>query len=75
MASEYTTDGGVLSLPGTECQWTLRCNGRRCGPWTSPDAAVTAAAHHITGLRDWDRSLLAVPDDLLNLRPIGETFD
>jgi hypothetical protein len=57
---------------GSKGQWTIDFNGYRCGQWISPDDAVTAAARHMTGLVEWDRTLLAVPDDLLNWRPTGE---
>jgi hypothetical protein len=74
MPFEYATDGGVLRLLRAECQWTIEFNGRRRGPCTSPGDAVTAAAHHATGLREWDRTLFAVPDDLLNWRPFGDNL-
>jgi len=74
MPFEYITDGGVLRLLGTECQWTIEFNGHRCGLWISPDDAVTAAVRHTTGLRDWDRTRLPVPDDLLRWRPIGDNL-
>ena len=49
-------------------------NGKMRGRWTSPDAAATAASHHKTGLPEWDREQLAVPDDLLRWRPLGDSL-
>ena len=74
MAFEYATDGGIPRLLRTERQWTIEFNGHRCGAWTSPDDAVTAAACHAIGLREWDRARLAVPDNVLNWRPSGENL-
>jgi hypothetical protein len=74
MPFEYTTDGGVLRVLGTQCQWTIEFNGRRCGQWVSLDDAATAAARHMTGLRHRDNRLLMVSDELSSWRPIGDNL-
>ena len=74
MAFEYATSIGLLRLAQTDRGWVLNFVEDQGGIWTSPDAAVSAAARHETGLRAWDRANADVPDDLLDWRPLGESL-
>jgi hypothetical protein len=74
MAFEYPTPAGVVRLFGTSGGWFLQYRGRRRGEWHTPDAAAIAVARHQTGLPSWDREQVAVPDDLLDWRPLGDSL-
>jgi hypothetical protein len=74
MAFEYPTQAGVVRLIRAEGHWLLHYAGRRRGEWHSPDAAARAVAEHRTGLPSWDRKRVAVPGDLLEWRPLGESL-
>lgn len=74
MAFEYPTPAGVVRLIRTEGRWLLHYAGRRRGEWPTPDAAAVAVAQHRTGLPAWDRKRVAVPGDLLDWRPLGESL-
>jgi len=75
MPFEYATEGGIARLLGTQCQWTIEFNGRRWGRWVPlDDAAKTAAARRMSGLRDWDGTLPLMPGDLLSWRPTGDNL-
>ena len=74
MAYEYPTMAGVVRLFRIQQNWVMRFNGRQRGRWHSPDVAVVAIAQHQSGLSEWDRVRVAVPDDLLDWRPLGESL-
>jgi hypothetical protein len=74
MPYEYPTAGGVPRLLKAECRWAIEFDGCRRSRWTSPNAAAKAVARHSTALAAWDRSPLAVSDDLLRLWPIGDNL-
>ena len=74
MPYEHPTTGGVPRLSDAGCRWSIEFNGRRRSPWISSNEAVSAAVRHSTGSTLWDRSRLAVSNDLLRWRPIGENL-
>jgi hypothetical protein len=74
MAYEYQTAAGVIRLFRIGQRWAIDFNGCQMVRWQSPDDAVAAAAYHQTGLPGWDRTRLAVPDDVLRWRPLGESL-
>ncbi len=74
MAYECPTSFGLVRLLRTSCYWVIEYKGRQLGRWPSPDAAVAAAGHYKTDFPDWDQARLAVPDDLLRWRPLGESL-
>jgi hypothetical protein len=74
MAFEYPTEAGLLRLLKVGRRWTIEFNGSLCGRWPSPDDAVAAAVRHRTGLLGWDRTQIAVSDDLLRWRPVGDSL-
>lgn len=74
MAYECPTAAGVVHLLRAGGRWLIDFNGQRRGSWTSPDAAARAVSQHKTGLADWDRTQIEVPDDLLRWRPLCESL-
>jgi hypothetical protein len=74
MAFEYPTPAGTVRLIRSEGHWLLHYAGRRRGQWRTPDDAAMAVAQHQTGLSTWDRKRVAVPGDLLDWRPLGESL-
>ena len=74
MAYEYPTSAGMLRLLRIGRRWAIEFNGSLRARWLSPDDAVAAAAHHRTGLPDWDHTRLVVSDDVLRWRPLGESL-
>lgn len=74
MAYEYPIAEGTVQLVRDGQQWAIEFNGSQHGRWPSPDDAAMAVARHRTGLPEWDRSALAVSDDLLRWRPLGDSL-
>jgi hypothetical protein len=74
MAYEYPTMAGVVRLLRVQRNWAIQFNSHLHGQWRSPDAAAIAVAQHRSGLPEWDRVRVAVPDDLLDWRPLGESL-
>lgn len=74
MAYELPTPKGIVRLFRVGSQWVVAFDGKRCGRWPSPDDAARAAAHHSTGLDEWDRSTLVASDDILRWRPLGDSL-
>jgi hypothetical protein len=74
MAYEYPSAAGLLRLMKVEGHWIIHFSGRRRGRWRSPDEAALAAAHHKSGLADWDRKRAEAPNDLIDWRPIGDSI-
>lgn len=72
MAYECPTPLGLVRLLKIGDRWAIQFKGRQFGRWSSPDAAAAAASRHETHFPDWDQARLAVPDDLLHWRPLGE---
>jgi hypothetical protein len=68
LSYEYPTRAGLLRLLKIGQRWTVEFNEVLCGHWFSPDDAAFAAASHETGIPDWDRTRLAVPDNLRRWR-------
>ena len=74
MAYEYPSTAGVVHLIRADGRWLLHFQGKRAGPWLSPDQAARAVARHRSGLSAWDRRRLEAPEDLLDWRPLGESL-
>jgi hypothetical protein len=74
MAYELATPKGMIRLVRAECRWVIMFHGKRCGGWLSPDDAAKAAAHHSTGLDEWDQTSLVASDDILRWRPLGDSL-
>ena len=60
----YRTRAGLLRLSKIGQLWAVEFNEVLCGHWRSPNEAAFAAAQHETGVPEWDRARIAVPDDL-----------
>ncbi len=69
LSYEYHTKAGLLRLSKIGERWAVEFNEVLCGHWHSPDEAAFAAARHETGVPEWDRARLAVPDDLGRWKP------
>jgi hypothetical protein len=74
MAFEYPTPAGVVWLTKAGDAWTVRFTGKGHGRWRSPDAAAKAVASHQTGLPQWDRQQDLVSQDIIDLRPLGDSI-
>ena len=74
MAYEYPSTAGLLRLLQVEGRWLIHFAGRRRGRWLSPDEAASAAAHHRSGLAEWDRKRVEAPADLIDWRPLGDSL-
>lgn len=74
MAYELSTPKGIIRLIRTGSRWTVVFKGKRRGHWVSADDAAKAAAHHNTGLDDWDNMSLVTSDDILRWRPLGDSL-
>jgi hypothetical protein len=74
MAYEYPTTAGMIRLLRVGQCWAIEFDGCSNGRWHSPDDAVSAVACHRTGLAGWDQAQVAVPDDLLRWRPLGDSL-
>ena len=68
LSYEYPTRAGLLRLSKIGQRWSVEFNEVLCGHWASPDDAAYAAARHETGVPEWDRTRLPVPDDLKQWR-------
>jgi hypothetical protein len=69
LSYEYRTSAGLLRLLKIGQHWTVEFNEVLCGHWRSPSAAAYAAARHDSGVPEWDRMRLMVPDDVRSWKP------
>ena len=74
MAYEYPSAAGVLRLMKVRGRWLVHYAGCRSGGWPSSDVAARVVALHRSGLSEWDRQHEAIPDDLLDWRPFGDSL-
>jgi hypothetical protein len=74
MAFEFQTPVGVLLLRRKRSFWFVEINEQASGPFPTPGAAAAAVARHRSGIAEWDTTIFAAPDDLLDWRPLGDSL-